>query len=71
MNMLKFFGKKSVYVTLPLLFCIVLHLLFTYGAWDINPRNWQEMTRVVETLLFIFVMVIGSAFADSIYKQNV
>ena len=71
MNMLKLYLKKSIYVTLPLLYCVILHLLFTYGAWDINPRNWQEMTRIVETLLFIFAMVIGSAFADSIYKKQI
>jgi hypothetical protein len=72
MNTVRLFWNNSLYIVLPILFCVILQILFSYAAWDINPRNWPIEVRTAEAFIFVVAMVFGVSFANDIYKkQNV
>jgi hypothetical protein len=62
--------KKYLYVTLPLIGVIIVHLLMSYGNWDLNPRNWDEEWRVVSILFMMLGMVVG-LFVAGKFNTNI
>ena len=56
--------KKHLYVTLPLILVITVHLLMSYGNWDLNPRNWDEGWRVAAITFMMLGIIVGVAVAD-------
>tara|TARA_R110000824_G_scaffold349467_1_gene536345 strand:+ start:284 stop:478 length:195 start_codon:yes stop_codon:yes gene_type:complete len=51
--------KKYLYVTLPLIGVITVHLLLSYANWDLNPGNWDEQLRTNTVLLMVFAIIAG------------
>ncbi len=55
-------------VTKPLLLGLVisslLYLVFSFGAWDLNPKNWNDLPRV------FMAMLVAGAFAISFLIHN-
>jgi len=51
--------KKYLYVTLPLIGVIIVHLMMSYANWELNPGNWDEEWRVVSILFMMLGIVVG------------
>lgn len=45
MNRLKNAAKYSLYILLPLFFFGLVHLIFAYAIWEIDPSKWHDLTR--------------------------
>ena len=58
--------KKHLYVTLPLIGAITVHLMMSYANWELNPGNWDEEWRVVSILFMMLGMVVGLFAAATI-----
>jgi|TARA_R110000744_G_scaffold339888_1_gene445020 hypothetical protein len=58
--------KKYLYVTLPLIGVIIVHLMMSYANWDLNPRNWDEPWRIISTIFMMLAIIIGIAAAEAI-----
>ena len=56
--------KKYLYVTLPLIGVIIVHLMMSYASWDLNPSNWDEGWRIISIIFMMLVIIIGMAAAD-------
>ena len=56
--------KKYLYVTLPLIGVIIVHLMMSYANWDLNPSNWDEGWRIISIIFMMLVIIIGMAAAD-------
>ena len=56
--------KKYLYVTLPLIGVIIVHLMMSYANWDLNPSNWNEGWRIISIIFMMLVIIIGMAAAD-------
>ena len=53
--------------------CLIIHLLFSYGCWDLNPGNWRAEIRAIAAFLFLITSIVIIAWAstnDSINKQQ-
>jgi ABC-type transport system involved in multi-copper enzyme maturation permease subunit len=61
--------KKYLYVTLPLINVIIVHLLMSYGNWDLNPSNWDEGWRMFSIIFMMLMIIIGIAAAATINDQ--
>lgn len=70
MNTIRLFWNNSLYIVLPILFCVILQLLFSYAIWDINPRNWPIEMRIVEVFLIVVAIIFGISSANDIYKKS-
>jgi len=70
MNTIRLFWNNSLYIVLPLLFCAILQILFSYAVWEINPRNWPIEMRIAEAFIFVVAMAFGVSFANDIYKNK-
>ena len=55
--------KKYLYVTLPLIGVIIVHLMMSYASWDLNPSNWDEGWRIISIIFMMLVIIIGMAAA--------
>jgi len=55
--------KKYLYVTLPLIGVIIVHLMMSYANWDLNPSNWNEGWRIISIIFMMLVIIIGMAAA--------
>ena len=62
--------KKHLYVTLPLICVITVHLMMSYGNWDLNPGNWDEEWRVVSILFMMLGIVVG-LFAAGQFNEDI
>ena len=58
--------KKYLFATLPLIGVITVHLLMSYGNWDLNPSNWDEGWRVFSIIFMMLMIIIGIAAAATI-----
>tara|TARA_R110001599_G_scaffold6780_6_gene33846 strand:- start:356 stop:547 length:192 start_codon:yes stop_codon:yes gene_type:complete len=58
--------KKYLYVTLPLIGVITVHLMMSYANWDLNPGNWDEPWRIISTIFMMLAIIIGIAAAPTI-----
>jgi len=58
--------KKHLYVTLPLIGVITVHLMMSYANWDLNPSNWDEGWRIISIIFMMLVIIIGIAAAPTI-----
>ena len=58
MNNFNKLTSYALYLVLPFIFFTVVHLLFSYAQWDLNPINWSELTRGLCAILGI----AGAAF---------
>ena len=61
--------KKYLFATLPLIGVITVHLLMSYGNWDLNPSNWDEGWRVFSIIFMMLMIIIGIAAAATINDQ--
>ena len=41
---------KIIYLVLPFLFSLLVHLMFVYGNWELNPGNWSEYSRSMSAI---------------------
>ena len=55
--------NKYLYVTLPLIGVIIVHLMMSYANWDLNPSNWNEGWRIISIIFMMLVIIIGMAAA--------
>ena len=62
--------KKYLYVLLPLVFFCISHLLFSYGAWDINAANWSSEVRVWSALAAFIAVFAGALIASSLQNKK-
>ena len=58
--------NKYLYVTLPLIGAITVHLMVSYSNWDLNPSNWDEGWRIISIIFMMLVIIIGIAAAPTI-----
>tara|TARA_R110002074_G_scaffold236801_1_gene408654 strand:- start:155 stop:346 length:192 start_codon:yes stop_codon:yes gene_type:complete len=58
--------KKHLYVTLPLIGAITVHLMMSYANWDLNPSNWDEGWRIISIIFMMLAIIIGIAAAPTI-----
>ena len=58
--------NKYLYVTLPLIGAITVHLLMSYGSWDLNPSNWDEGWRMFSIIFMLLAIIIGITAAAAI-----
>ena len=58
--------KKYLFATLPLIGVITVHLLMSYGNWDLNPSNWDEGWRMFSIIFMMLMIIIGIAAAATI-----
>ena len=58
--------KKHLYVTLPLIGVITVHLMMSYANWDLNPSNWDEGWRIISIIFMMLAIIIGIAAAPTI-----
>jgi ABC-type transport system involved in multi-copper enzyme maturation permease subunit len=61
--------KKYLFATLPLIGVITVHLLMSYGNWDLNPSNWDEGWRMFSIIFMMLMIIIGIAAAATINDQ--
>ena len=62
--------KKYLYVTLPLIGVIIVHLMMSYANWDLNPSNWNEGWRIISIIFMMLVIIIGMAAAGA-FNENI
>ena len=63
--------RNALYLVLPLCFFAVIHLIFSYVIWDLNPDNWSIDARFWSALLGTVAMVIGGFIAhDTCSKEQ-
>ena len=58
--------NKYLYVTLPLIGAITVHLMMSYANWDLNPSNWDEGWRIISIIFMMLAIIIGIAAAPTI-----
>jgi len=58
--------SNALYIVLPLVFLAVIHLLFAYGNWEINPKNWTDPARAMASFCGIISTAFGVYVAYSI-----
>ena len=63
-------ARYSLYILLPLVFFAVIHLVFAYANWDINPSNWSEFTRGMSAIVGVGASAIGVVLAGEITEQK-
>jgi hypothetical protein len=64
-----YLNGNVLYLLLPILFSILVQLLFSYGNWDINPKNWYPETRVVAAFLMGGAIILGTHIAYVLNKK--
>ena len=55
--------RNALYLVLPLCFFAVIHLIFSYVIWDLNPNNWSIDARLWSAILGAAAMVFGGLIA--------
>jgi len=58
--------KKYLFATLPLIGVVTVHLLMSYGNWDLNPSNWDEGWRTFSIIFMLLAIIIGITAAAAI-----
>lgn len=66
---MKTIKKIFLLVIFPFIGPFLLHLLISYGAWEINPANWNERMRGIMTYPMFVVLVLNIIFALDLYKK--
>lgn len=61
---------NALYVVLPVGFFAVIHLFFSYMAWDINPSNWHLEARFWSAFLGLIAFVVGILAASDICSNK-
>jgi hypothetical protein len=61
--------RNALYILLPLCFFAVIHLLFSYGNWELNPKYWSETARVMSAFVGLIVAALGIFTAYSINED--
>lgn len=70
MRSFKKFKRDALYVLLPLLFFAIVQLLFAYGTWEINPKNWSPEVRFGSSLLGLMSAALSELIAYNINKPK-
>ena len=66
-------NKSKYFIIFPFIGIIIVHLLFSYINWDINPANWSLDVRTNTAMLIAFSIFIGLVAAigiNDIFNQN-
>jgi len=66
-------SKPKYFIIFPFIGIIIVHLLFSYINWDINPANWSLDVRTNTAMLIAFSIFIGLVAAigiNDIFNQN-
>jgi hypothetical protein len=58
--------RIAIYVLIPLCFFAIIHLVFAYGNWDINPDNWTEETRGMASVCGVIAVAGGIFLAHEV-----
>jgi len=62
--------EKINLILFPLLAAIIVHLIFSYSAWEINPLYWNENTRNISAFtMFVFVFASFNIAITNINKH--
>ena len=58
--------KLSMYVVLPILFALIIHLVFWYGNSFKPFLEWDVASRNFAAFLFVIAIIVGIALANLI-----
>lgn len=67
--------KETVFARMIVIVCVLVHAVFSYVFWDINPSNWDSFSRflsvavVITFLVCIMVYFLGKHGSKSNPKE--
>lgn len=47
--------------------CLILYLVFAFGAWSLNPNDWDGEARSFCAFLFFVAMAVFAGFVPTIF----
>ena len=64
--------KKSnlLYLILPFGMFVVIHLIFSYIMWDLNPSNWEIKVRFLSAFFGLIAIVAGVLVTENVIKKQ-
>ena len=62
--------KKLNYIIIPILLFATNHLIFSYAAWNINPKYWNADIRFWSTFIGFILIVAGVLIAKEINNEQ-